>query len=221
MPDQLSLANCGVEPARRDLRFALAARSQPLFDERRCTDCNAAGNAAGSVPPACAMSGRPPPLPPTCCATWLTSSPAFTLPVRSLVTPAISVTLPSATLPSTIAARLELVLQLVHRLAQRLDVGAVERRREHLRALDVDRAAGEIVARARRGLRLEARELLLGRARAFEQLRDARLDLGDRRLDRGRRGVELRFLRLHVGERAAARSPPRRGGCRRRRRPRP
>ena len=33
------------------------------------TDCSAPGSPAGSVPPACAMSGRPPPLPPTCCAT--------------------------------------------------------------------------------------------------------------------------------------------------------
>ncbi len=58
------------------------------------------------------MSGRPPPLPPTCWATWLTSSPAFTFPVRSLVTPAMSVTLPSETLPSTIAADLSLSFSL-------------------------------------------------------------------------------------------------------------
>ena len=33
------------------------------------TDSSALGRPAGLVPPACAMSGRPPPLPPTCCAT--------------------------------------------------------------------------------------------------------------------------------------------------------
>src|SRR5258705_412596 len=33
------------------------------------TEPGAAGILAVSVPPACAMSGRPPPLPPTCCAT--------------------------------------------------------------------------------------------------------------------------------------------------------
>lgn len=37
-----------------------AEKSQPF------TLANAAGKAAASVPPACAMSGRPPPLPPTC-----------------------------------------------------------------------------------------------------------------------------------------------------------
>ena len=41
---------------------------------RRCstqalTEPSAAANFAGSVPPACAMSARPPPFPPTCWAT--------------------------------------------------------------------------------------------------------------------------------------------------------
>src|SRR5688572_32272276 len=68
------------------------------------TDCSATGSFAGSVPPACAISGRPPPLPPTCCATKLTSSPALSFAVRSAVTPAMSETLPSRTAPSTMAA---------------------------------------------------------------------------------------------------------------------
>src|SRR6266850_2104153 len=68
-----------------------------LLRHTRCstqdfTDCSALGNPAGSVPPACAMSGRPPPLPPTCCATKFTSSPALTLRLASGVTPAIRLT---------------------------------------------------------------------------------------------------------------------------------
>src|SRR4029078_11583157 len=83
---------------------------------QRSTDCNACANASGLVPPARASAGLPPPWPPTCCATWLTRSPAFTLPTRSLVTPAISVTLPSTTLARTIAALFSLSfrLSLVH-----------------------------------------------------------------------------------------------------------
>src|SRR5690606_39659829 len=45
------------------------------------TPASAAGRFSGWVPPAWAMSGRPPPLPPTCWATKLTSSPALTLAV--------------------------------------------------------------------------------------------------------------------------------------------
>src|SRR5439155_5547252 len=83
-----------------------AERRQTFPSTQPFTDCSAAGSFVASVPPACAMSGRPPPLPPTCCATKLTSSPAFTLAVRSSVTPAMSDTLPSFTAPSTIAADL-------------------------------------------------------------------------------------------------------------------
>ena len=50
------------------------------------TPFNAATSPLGSVPPACAMSCRPPPFPPTCCATKLTSSPAFIFDVVSAVT---------------------------------------------------------------------------------------------------------------------------------------
>ena len=41
-----------------------------------------------SFPPAWAKSGLPPPFPPVTCAATLTMSPAFTLEIRSLVTPA-------------------------------------------------------------------------------------------------------------------------------------
>src|SRR6266480_7495096 len=56
--------------------------------------------AAVSFPPASAKSGRPPPEPPTCLANACISLPAWTLAVRSLVTPAIRATLPSSGIPS-------------------------------------------------------------------------------------------------------------------------
>src|SRR6185437_10130617 len=99
---------------------------------------------------------------------------------------------------------LQLVLQLVDRLAQRRSVAAVERGGDDFRTLDVDRAAGEIIARACRRFRLEPRELTLGRPRALLQLRDPRLELGDRRFQNLRCAGEFRFLLLNVLERAFA-----------------
>src|SRR4029079_18017873 len=110
-------ADCGVVVAaalgRKGLwRRHFAAGTHSRSPTQSLTDCSALGNAAGFDPPACAMSARPPPLPPTCCATWFTRSPALTLPVRSLVTPAMSVTRPSATLASTMAALFSLSFSL-------------------------------------------------------------------------------------------------------------
>src|SRR5687767_5490884 len=98
----------------------------------------------------------------------------------------------------------KLVLQLVHRVAQRLDVRTFDRRCDDLRAFDVDGVAGEVVARRCRGFRLRARELALGGARLGNQLPNARLDLGDGGLEGGRRAVQQRLARLHVRERALA-----------------
>src|SRR5690606_6757578 len=67
-------------------RYGIAHACLPSLGAQRrpstqpCTPASACGSAAGSEPPAMAMSGRPPPLPPTCWATKLTSSPALTLP---------------------------------------------------------------------------------------------------------------------------------------------
>ena len=63
--------------ARRCLQRRQATRDgirHPQRAHSRCsahdfTLASAAGSPAGSVPPAIAMSARPPPLPPTCCAT--------------------------------------------------------------------------------------------------------------------------------------------------------
>ena len=44
-------------------------RTQSRSSTHPLTDASAFGRFSGFVPPACAISGRPPPLPPTCCAT--------------------------------------------------------------------------------------------------------------------------------------------------------
>src|SRR5450830_105939 len=102
---------CGAD--RTELEFAHDAHAAyALLPTQAATPASAFGKPLGSVPPACAMSGRPPPLPPTCWATKLTNSPALTLPVASAVTPAIRLTLPSLTEASTMAAVFSLSLSL-------------------------------------------------------------------------------------------------------------
>ncbi len=54
---------------------------------------------AVSFPPASARSGLPPPDPPSCLASACISLPAWTLAVRSLVTPAIKATFPFSGMP--------------------------------------------------------------------------------------------------------------------------
>src|SRR6266568_9365952 len=58
------------------------------------TPASAASRASGLFPPASAISGRPPPDPPTFCATGPITLPACTRLVRSLVTPTIRETFP-------------------------------------------------------------------------------------------------------------------------------
>ena len=69
--------------------------------------------------------------------------------MRSAVTPAMRLTFSPSAAASTMAPRLQLVLQLVEGVAQRLRVRALELRGEHLHALHVHRAGGEVVALAR------------------------------------------------------------------------
>src|SRR5690606_6165327 len=57
--------------------YAIGHRLQRRSRTQSGTPASAAGSRAGSLPPAWAISGRPPPFPPTCCATKLTSSPAL------------------------------------------------------------------------------------------------------------------------------------------------
>src|SRR5690606_16402221 len=75
-----------------------------LLWTQACTEALACGKTLASVPPPMAISGRPPPFPPICEATKPTRSPALTLEVRSGVTPATRLTLPSATMDSRITA---------------------------------------------------------------------------------------------------------------------
>ena len=153
------------------MRFASrAARRSRTLDRRsptqRATDCSACGSAAGFVPPACAMSGA-------------AAALAADL-LRDVVDE-----LARLHLAGEVARHAGDQRHLAVGDAREHDRGAtsacpsacpssraapstsaaVERRRDDLRALDVDRAAGEIVAGARRRLRLEPRELAL-RARA-------------------------------------------------------
>src|SRR6267154_2551059 len=64
------------------------------------TLCKAVFRPVVSFPPASARSGLPPPEPPTCLANACISLPAWTLAVRSLVTPATRATFPSSGIPS-------------------------------------------------------------------------------------------------------------------------
>src|SRR5437879_12288429 len=59
------------------------------------TPASAASRASGFFPPASAISGRPPPDPPTFCATGPITLPACTRLVRSFVTTTMRATLPS------------------------------------------------------------------------------------------------------------------------------
>src|SRR6266446_6029750 len=66
------------------------------FTAKALAASNAAGNFAGSFPPACAICGRPPPPPPAILAASRTQSPAFSpLAIKSSDTAEINVTLPS------------------------------------------------------------------------------------------------------------------------------
>src|SRR5205085_6479278 len=95
----------GDRAVRERLAAARAERegleAQSLSATQSWTEASAFGRDLESVPPACAMSGRPPPLPPTCEATKFTSPPAFTLDITSWVTPAMSLTVSPPTLAST------------------------------------------------------------------------------------------------------------------------
>src|SRR6478609_5126405 len=98
------------------LRERAGVRATPHAHARSathcCTDCKALASLLASVPPAIARSGLPPPLPPTCWATKLTSSPALTLPMRSAVTPAAICTVAPSTVASTMAADFSLSFSL-------------------------------------------------------------------------------------------------------------
>ena len=74
---------------------------------------------SGCVPPPCAISGRPPPLPPTIGAIFLIMSPALILSVWSFGTVAMIDTLPSTLLARiiTVSCNLDLKSSIVERIA--------------------------------------------------------------------------------------------------------
>jgi hypothetical protein len=120
------------------------------------------------------------------------------------VTPAAICTFAPSTAASTDDRGLQLVLELVERVAQRLRVGAVEPRREHLEALDVDRLRGEVAALRRREPPLHRGELLLERLDVLEHLADARRHFGGRRAQGAGELLDGALERLQVGERVLA-----------------
>ena len=99
---------------------------------------------------------------------------------------------------------LELVLQLVHRVAQRLRVGAVEYRGEHPHALHIDRLGQQFVALRRRQPALQRREFLFECPHVFDDLRHALGHFGRRGLERAGKLVQRAFERLQVAERVDA-----------------
>src|SRR5215831_6685036 len=86
-PLEFDAAGEACRPGAHHHRFERSRRgTHSLFSTSAKTCSRAPGSAAASLPPPSAMSGRPPPLQPTACATMPTSFPACTLAVRSLVT---------------------------------------------------------------------------------------------------------------------------------------
>jgi hypothetical protein len=143
----------------------------------------------------------------------LTSSPALTLPVRSAVTPAIS-DLAVATGASTMAA-FQLVLELVHGLAQAVDVGAIERG-QHLGALDLDRLLTMSSPCAEASLPLSPRQFAL-QPRTWSSTAAHGPGSSPAHLERAGDAAERGFHALHIGSalspvtpRRGARRPPRR-----------
>ncbi len=106
-----------------------------------------------SGPPACAMSGRPPPpLPPSASAPLRTRSTALKRDVRSSVTPTTMPALPSpGDADDRDDAGADLLLAFVGEAAQILDFDAVDRARHQLDVADGAHAIGAVaVARGRR-----------------------------------------------------------------------
>ena len=125
--------------------------------------------------------------------------------VLSFVTPATTATLPALTVASTTAADPSRLLSRFDGLAQRLGVGAVNLRREHLEPVDIDRLRGKIVTARRRDPDLQAIEVPLQLAAAREHGLDSirhRLRVG---LHAARDARNPILHRMHPGERLFAR----------------
>ena len=179
-----------MKPASRPIAASIAA--------------SAASALAPSGPPACAMSGRPPPpLPPSASAPIRTRSTALKRAVRSSVTPTTMPALPSsATRDDRDDAGADRLLALVD---EALEV---------LGATPVDRAAEELDRRRPRGCRYRRRPLRRRPWRASCAPRRVRARACGARRPAPRRARPL--LRPHLERErdgAAAASPARRDAC--------
>src|SRR6185369_16282026 len=99
---------------------------------------------------------------------------------------------------------LELALELVERVAQRLHVRAFELCGKHLHALHVDRGAREVGALAARELELELRDLALERLALLALGLDLPRELLAARLEEALHDAEVAFHAPHVVERDGA-----------------
>ena len=136
-----------------------------------------------SFPPASAKSGLPPPEPPTSLASSWTIFPAWSLGIRSFVTPVITATLPSFGGAQNHDARAELLAQGIDHLAKAFAVRSATCAARNLHALDLAYCLQQVAELA------SLRPCASGRRAAFQGL-----DLVDLALDGSRdsssRGVE-------------------------------
>ena len=114
-----------------------------------------------SFPPASAKSGLPPPEPPTYFASACISLPAWTLAVRSLVTPAIRATLPSSGMPRATTPDPSFCLRESTNCLRLSLSRPGDFRRNQLNAFDGLDLAGKLVELAERAFAFLAFQLLL------------------------------------------------------------
>src|SRR4029079_726887 len=100
--------------------------------------------------------------------------------------------------------RLQAILQLVHRLAQDLGVGAFDGHGEDLRALDIDRLVGEIRSLPRNQPRLQLGDFLFERPFLLQQVVHGGLHAAGLRAQALRDLVELLQLVVQHAERVLA-----------------
>ena len=138
-------ASVAPASARGDRRTRFEAR---LSHERDRTRAPARRRgAAAREPPPCAMSARPPPLPPTAFATSPTILPALNLPTRSGVTIATSAILSPSTPARTMTPERSLSRSWSATSRSAFGVGHVGAGGEHAHAADVARLGRQIARR--------------------------------------------------------------------------
>ena len=99
---------------------------------------------------------------------------------------------------------MQFVLELVHGLAKRTGVSAIELGGKHPQTFDVERARQQVIALAGRKLRFQARELAVGHPRGLKQMFDLAAQFGHRGLEGSGRLRKRRLDALRPAERARA-----------------